>query len=105
MLVLIVFGFLFYRIAEQYSKNKWLWALVGAGSYVAIQFLFGILFGILLEFGMIDEPSGWIITLFLIAISGGATYFLYNYLKKKWEAEDNTFSRGSIDEIGQNKEN
>lgn len=107
MIVLIIFAIIYYRIADQYNKNKWIWTAVGALGYAAIQFVLSLIHEILAHLGYITISNHLINSLIIIAISGGIMYYFYTFLKKKWDSEDNTFSMNSINEIGkdQNQEN
>lgn len=100
MLVLFLFAFIYYRIAEQFNKNRWLWAAVGGLGYAAIQFALSILYALLIELGFITIKNSTLVTVILIGISGGIMYFIYTRLRRKWESEDDTFSGDSINEIG-----
>ncbi|SMC76687.1 hypothetical protein [Moheibacter sediminis] len=99
MIVLFVFGFMFYKLAMGYDKNPWIWALVGAGSYIVIQLLINILVGFLSALNMIPEISGITLTIITVGVSSGSVYLGYRYLKNKWDEEDTRFDLHGRDEI------
>lgn len=105
MLVLFIFAFMYYRIAEQNEKNKWLWAAVGGLGYATIQFALSIFHALLFEMGIFNIGNPILITFIIIGISGGIMYFIYTRLRRKWESEDNRFSTDSINEIGSQQNN
>lgn len=105
MIVLFVFGFMFYKLANQFDKNPWIWAIVGAGSYVAIQLIISVIYGMLIFLGYVElYEKNFIYTLITIGTSSGLVYWGYHTIKKKWEVEDTRFDINQINEIGENKE-
>lgn len=104
MIVLVVFGFMFYKLASSYDKSPWIWALVGAGSYILIQLLVGFIIGALYGLELIPVMSEIVVNIIAIGISSGLVYFGYRFLKNKWDAEDTRFDSHQINEIGKNPE-
>lgn len=76
MLVLFIFAFIYYRIAEQFNKNRWLWAAVGGLGYAAIQFELSIVHALLFELGFINIEYPILVTFIIIGISGGILYYM-----------------------------
>lgn len=93
-------GKYYYRLAEEFEKKEWLYAILGIVSYYGGVFVFGIILTIVMELinpGYIDGANET--TLSIIALPFGATgcYFYYKHLQKKWKKED---PRIQIEEIG-----
>lgn len=103
MIVLFVFGYVFYKLAFNFDKTPWVWALIGAGTYIVTQLLFSFFIGILYGLNVIPEVNEIVLTLFIVAVSSGAVYLLYRYMKSKWEKEDTRFDVNAIDGIGDDK--
>ena len=103
MILLFVFGFTFYRLAKQFNKNPWGWGFLGAAMFVAFQFIVGICFGILYEFAIINELEDRTLSILAAILSAIITYFIYAFLKKKWNKEDTSYNL-NIEDIGK-KEN
>lgn len=99
MIVLFVFGYTFYKLASTYDKQPWLWAIVGAGSYIAIQLLLGVGIAALYTMGVLPVMNEMALNIAGVLIASAIVYFGYNYLKKKWEREDTRFDVNGRDEI------
>ena len=87
-IVLIYFiGRYFYRLAEEYNKNKWMFAIIGVLSYYVGTFVGGIILGVLdgiFNIGMDWDNS---LILGLLALPFGVTmvYLFHFLLKRHWE--------------------
>lgn len=99
MIVLFVFGYMFHKLASTYGKNAWIWALVGAGSYIAIQLLIGFVFGVLYAMDIVPDMSDIMLNILAVAVSSGVVYLGYRYLKNKWDSADTRFDIHRTDEI------
>jgi len=88
-LVLIYWiGKSFHTIAESSGRSPWLWAIAGVVFYYGFQIIVGI--AILLmwysdDILMVDSGTERGVGLMGAIVSGIVTYFLYQFLKKKWE--------------------
>ena len=87
LVFLYFIGKYFYKLAEQFNKNKWLFAVLGIVVYYAGTFIGGIILGILDAVIGIDFDWDNNIALSLIALPFGiaSTYLFYFILKKQWE--------------------
>lgn len=98
---------MFYKLASTYDKNPWIWAIVGAGSYILIQLLVGFIIGAMYAIELIPVMSEMTVNLIAIGISSGLVFLGYRFLKKKWDTEDTRFEIHRTDEInniGKNQE-
>ena len=90
-LILIYFiGRSFYRLAEQFNKNRWLFAILGIVAYYAGTFIGGLILGIV--DGFLGLGFNWDndLSLGLIALPFGVlmTYVFYVLLKRNWKKLD-----------------
>lgn len=99
MLVLFIFGYMFHKLASTYDKNPWIWALVGAGSYILIQLLVGFIIEAMYAVELIPMISDIMVNVIAIGISSGLVFLGYRFLKKKWDLEDTRFDLNGRDEI------
>ena len=101
-IVLIYFiGRYFYRLAEEFNQNKWLYAILGVITYYVGTFVGGIvlaLFDELFGFGINWENN---FTLGLIALPFGiaSVYLLYILLQRKWK-KSVSLVKDEIQDIG-----
>lgn len=100
MIVLFVFGYMFYKLAFNYDKNPWIWAVVGAASYIVIQLFIGFGVGVLYGLNILPTINETVVTIISVIVSSLLVYLGYRYLKNKWENEDTRFGTTKIDEIG-----
>lgn len=87
LVILYFIGKYFYKLAEQFNKNKWLFAVLGIVVYYAGTFIGGIILGILDALIGFDFDWDNDIALGLIALPFGlaTAYLFYFILKKQWE--------------------
>lgn len=104
MIVLFVFGYMFYKLAYNFDKSPWTWAVVGAASYIVIQLGLGFCIGLLYGMGVISTLNETAITIGGVIVSSLVVYLGYRYLKNKWEKEDTRFDAHVIDNIGKTEE-
>ena len=105
-LVLLYFiGRYFYRLAEKYKKNKWLFAIIGVATYYAGTFVAGIILALLNEFlGLsIDWDNDLLLSVLALPFGILATYALYYFLNKNWEKHV-VFVEDEIQDIGKSIE-
>ncbi len=80
-------GKYFYKLAEQFNKNKWLFAILGVVIYYVGTFIGGLILGVL--DALIGIGFDWDnnLALGLIALPFGiaSAYLFYYILKKQWE--------------------
>lgn len=87
LLLIYFIGKYFYKLAEEFNQNKWLYAILGIVMYYAAGFAFGILLGVFdLLLGLnLDYDNMFGINLLSIPIGLAACYGFYHLLKKKWK--------------------
>ncbi len=98
-LIFIFFlGHAFYRLAEEHSRNKWIWAVVGV--------LFYYVFSVIVSFLGVIAATDWVLqnemiyTFVVVAISIGASIGSYYVLKNNWEkAEKASFEDELINDL------
>lgn len=94
-------GKYFYQLAEEFNKNKWLFAILGVVVYYAAQLIVGVLIGVLAMFfnWNIDFESNIQMALIGIPAGAGITYLFYFLLERKWKSEKIEV-KDSIQDIG-----
>lgn len=87
LLLIYFIGKHFYKLADEFNQNKWLYAILGIVIYYAAGFIFGAALGIMdLLFELnLDFENMFGINLLAIPIGIAACYGFYVLLKKKWE--------------------
>ena len=105
LVFLYFIGKYFYKLADQFNKNKWLFAVLGIVVYYAGTFIGGIILGILDAIIGIDFDWDNNIALSLIALPFGmaSAYLFYFILKKQWERSFVEF-QDEIQDIGKSIE-
>lgn len=90
IIILIIIGKTFYKLAGNYDKNQWGIAFLGIASYYVGAFIFGMILAVIL----IANDSNWLETtnrfslaLIELPFGGLGCYILYMFLEKKWEKE------------------
>lgn len=100
-IILIYFiGKYFYNLAEEFSKNKWLYGILGVIVYYAGTFVAGLIFGILGELGIVEGINSInSIFLSLLALPFGilACWLFYIILKKQWSKNKSTNKSEALD--------
>lgn len=83
-------GKYFYQLAQEFSKSKWGFAVLGIATYygtmivvVLIFVVICIIFGIEFDF----EKNETLLSLAAVPFGALATYGLYKFLEKKWKKE------------------
>ena len=106
LILLYWIGKYFYKLAEEYDKSKWGFAILGVVVYYSGILLFGILVGIYYGLFLPEELETLNETLIgLISIPFGilSCYLLYKYLEKKWK-KNSPLENDLIDQIGKRQE-
>jgi MFS family permease len=98
-------GKYFYKLAEEFKKNKWLFAILGILVYYIGTFIGGVILGILDELIGIGFDWDNTLALGLIALPFGigVAYLFYFILKKEWE-KSFVFAEDEIQDIGKHLE-
>ena len=99
-LVLIYWiGKYFYKLSEEYDKNKWIFAILGIVVYYAATFIFSLI--LLLIFpNFIESESNLVISLITLPFGLSACYLFYYLLEKSWK-NSKELEKDEIDNIGQ----
>ena len=105
LLLIFFIGRYFYRLAEDYSQNKWLFAFLGIVLYYAAGIVFGVALGLMdLIFGWnLDFDNMFGINLLSIPIGIAACYGFYVLLEKKWK-KSVVLVKDEIEDIGKTTE-
>lgn len=106
IIIIIFIGRQFYKLAEQYNQNKWVFGILGILSYYVGAFLGGIILAVLddfLGFGL-DWNNNIVLTLIALPFSIGAVYIFYYLLKKSWKNTVVLDKNSEIQDIGKDIE-
>lgn len=79
-------GKYFYKLAEEFNKNKWLFAILGIVIFYVGTFIGGILLGLLdliFEIGF-DYDNSTLLGFMALPFGIASTYLFYYLLKKQW---------------------
>lgn len=88
LLLLYWVGKYFYKLAEEYKKNKVGFAILGIVVYYGGSFFFGILIGFFIEIfnpGFIDTVDEMIFGLLMIPFGVLSCYTFYKIMEKTWK--------------------
>jgi membrane protein DedA with SNARE-associated domain len=102
LILLYWIGKYFYKLAEEYDKSKWGFAILGIVVYYVGTFLFAIIliFGAeIFSPGYFDDVNEKLIDFICLPFGLLSCYLLYCYLKKTWEKNKPNPNK-LIDEIG-----
>jgi hypothetical protein len=89
ILLIYFIGKHFYKMAETYNKNKWLFAILGVVTYYVGTFIGGVVLAILDEIFVLGINWDSNLGLGLMALPFGIAldYLFYKILEKKWKKE------------------
>lgn len=96
-------GSAFYRLAHDYHRSEWPFALLGGGVFIVSQFVFGFIIGFALAAtGNGELLSGTFqlaLAVIIYAVAGLSCAILYYSLKKNWEKnpKNNSENNSTID--------
>ncbi|GAB4162622.1 MAG: hypothetical protein Tsb0033_21780 [Winogradskyella sp.] len=100
LILLYWIGKYFFKLAEEYNKNKWGFAILGVVTYYAGIIIFSFIFGIVIELtspGAIDNMNETLLGLLMLPFGILSCYILYKYLQKTWKKN---LPVNEIDQIG-----
>ncbi|MDY2587956.1 hypothetical protein [Winogradskyella aquimaris] len=100
LILLYWIGKYFFKLAEEYNKNKWGFAILGVVTYYAGIIIFSFIFGIVIELtspGAIDNINETLLGLMMLPFGILSCYVLYKYLEKTWKKN---LPVNEIDQIG-----
>jgi hypothetical protein len=101
ILLIYFIGKQFYTLAEDFNKNKWLYAILSIVLYYVAGFVFGTvlaIFDLIFEWG-IDWDNSFGLNLLGIPIGLLADWGFYYLLKKRWE-KTIVLVKDEIEDIG-----
>lgn len=94
-------GNAFYKLAEQFKKNKWVFAIIGVATYYLSGVVIlggGIVLGMLISYDFAYEESEWYgWNLLGIPIGLASCYGLYKLLQYQWQKPERKISEEVID--------
>ena len=104
ILFILFIGAFFFRLAEDYNKNTWLYAILGIASYYIGTFVSGFLIGLFFallggDTTSIGLDSNLVLALVIIFFGFLACWGFYRILKRSWE-QQKASSENKIDQIG-----
>ncbi len=110
LLFLYFIGSMYYKLAERYGKNKWLYAILAIVIYYGTTFAVAFFYVIIMELtGTLlstEELVDEYLAVILYIVSGLAVcYLVRKSLEKKWERERLENAVETIEDIGINEEN
>jgi hypothetical protein len=106
LVLLYWIGKYFYKLSEEYNKNKWGFAILGIVVYYAGSILFAIIIVIIIEVispGYLDNVNDRVLDLICMPFGLLSCYLLYKYLEKNWKKND-PIKNSMIDQIGKIEE-
>lgn len=102
LVLLYWIGKYFYKLAEEYNKNQWGFAILGVVVYYGGILLFSVIIGVILEVffpGVLDTFDETLFGFLMLPFGILSCYLLYKYLEKSWEKNKPNPNK-LIDEIG-----
>ncbi len=88
LILLYWIGKYFYKLAEEYNKSKWGFAILGIASYYIGTYVFAILIAVIVEVlspGYLEGFNERVLSLILLPFGLLSCYLLYYFLKKNWK--------------------
>lgn len=80
----------YYRLATEYGKSNWGFAILGIATYYASTFLFGFVFGFTMELlspGTLGSMNNLLIGLITVPFGLLGVWGVYYLLKRTWEGQ------------------
>ncbi|PWH83171.1 hypothetical protein DIS18_01040 [Algibacter marinivivus] len=107
ILLIYFIGKYFYQLAGKYKQNKWLYAILGVGSYyLGAIVIGGILVGLYVEFmtdSYIENYSKRTLGFILMPFGIGCAYLFHYLLEKRWRKTVDLV-KDEIEDIGKTQE-
>jgi biotin transporter BioY len=99
LIVAIIIGTVYYKLAEKYEKSQW-YSMLGAILYFGSQFVFGVFYVYYnpINFESLFE-SNLILKTLSVVVGSIVPAIVYFLLKRKWKRNDHR-SLNDIDRIG-----
>ena len=102
LVLLYWIGKYFYKLAEEYDKSKWGFAILGIVVYYVGILILGFTLGLVVELispGFFETMNDMALNLLALPLGILSCYLLYKYLEKTWE-KNKPNPNNLIDEIG-----
>lgn len=102
IILLYWIGKYFYKLAEEYDKSKWGYAILGIVVYYAGTLIFGMIImavGEVFSLGFVDTFNETLLGIIMLPFGVLSCYLLYKYLEKTWK-KNNPKKDDLIDQIG-----
>lgn len=107
LLLIYWIGKYFYKLAEEYHKNQWGYAILGIAIYYGGMMGFGFIIGIIAEIvssGALDDVNDTLLGAMLIPFGFLSCFLLYKFLQKSWKknipnSEDMIKDFGEVEEV------
>lgn len=102
LILLYWLGKYFYKLAGEYDKSKWGYAILGIGVYIVATIatvILLLLFDEIFELNFLNSLNDRIVDLICMPFGLASVYFLYKYLQKNWEKNKPKVD-SLIDQIG-----
>lgn len=106
LVLLYWIGKYFYKLAEEYDKSQWGFAVLGIVVYYLGTFAFAIvllIIDLIFSLGFLETMNERLIDFICLPFGLLSCYLLYKYLKKTWKKNDPR-KNNSIDQIGESQE-
>ena len=106
IIIIVIIGRQFFKLAEQYKQNKWLFGILGVVSYYVGAFIGGGILGVfdvVLDLG-IDWDDNLLMSVIAIPFGIGSVALFYYLLKKNWSRRVIIEDVNEIQDIGKNHE-
>ena len=100
LILLYWIGKYFYKLAEEYNKSKWGYAILGIVVYYGSMIGIGIGLGITIEIfypGFIETINETLLSILMLPIGILSCYIFYKYLDKTWKKNS---PKEEINQIG-----
>jgi membrane protein implicated in regulation of membrane protease activity len=88
LVLLYWIGKYFYKLAEEYNKSQWGFAILGIVVYYGGILLFSVVVAIIMEIiftGFLDTVNETLYGILMIPLGILSCYLLYKYLEKTWK--------------------
>lgn len=95
LVIILGIGYRFYELAAKNQRNKWLFGILSAILFFAMQFIFEFILAVILLGLAANQISAVAVALIGMGLALVITYVIYNRIKQKWEAE-NRLDEGEI---------
>ncbi|MEY8848817.1 hypothetical protein AB9K26_08375 [Psychroserpens sp. XS_ASV72] len=102
IILIVIIGRQFFKLAEQYRQNKWLFAILGVLSYYVGALVGGVILGTVDAFVNlgIDWDNNLLMTVIALPFGLGTAYLFYYLLNKNWSKNVVLEKTNEIQDIG-----